>query len=99
MEKELKNTLDMLQRLDSCLKVETISKDVFTEEFNNINDFVELKKEIDQLLQNLNQINCDDTELVLEFLAQLHIKFEHVSWHVDQVHNLIKKSMVSYAKK
>lgn len=99
MEKELKNTLNILHQLDRCLKVKIVSENVFTEESNNINDFIDLKKDIHLLLQNLTQVNCNDTELVIELLAQLHIKFEHISWHVDQIHALIKKSMVSYAEK
>lgn len=99
MEKEFKDTLNILQKLDHCLNKAIITEGILSEETNNINDYIDLKKEIDQLLQNLNKIDCGNTDLTLEYLAQLHIRFEHVSWHVDQIHNLIKKSMVSYAEK
>lgn len=99
MEKEFKSTLKVLQKLDDYLNVPIITKDILVEETNNINDYIDLKKEIDQLLQNLNQVNCNETDLILEHLAHLHIKFEHISWHVDQIHSLIKKSMISYVEK
>ena len=99
MIEELNKILKVIESLDKHIKKEIISKKKLKEEQANLNDFVELHQDIKKNLEELNKIDADEPKKVLMLLADLNMNFHSVIWHLEQLHELIKKMIICYGEK
>lgn len=91
LDESLRSILQLLEALNSRLKTPIISQSEFTEEYRNLDEFSELPRQIEALVGKLNQINTDDIETIIENLIHLHLKLSDCAWHIDQIHELVKR--------
>ncbi|MCL6603145.1 MAG: hypothetical protein K6T94_09745 [Paenibacillus sp.] len=95
MYEQLKVTLSILMELNDKCKlnkgIEIINKAEFEEQLDNLNDYSIMVNEMNLILDNLK----NNTELSFSAteseLHKLHIKFTDTIWHVNEVHELVKK--------
>ncbi|RED51638.1 hypothetical protein [Cohnella lupini] len=97
---QLKVTLSILMELNDRCKlnkgIEIISKAEFEEQLDNLNDYSIMVNEMNFILENLKsktELSYSATESELH---QLHIKFSDSIWHVNEVHELVKKMISKF---
>gem|GEM_PF-5580437 len=86
-------TLDLLKKVNLINKEtnnkEIMSDEEFIEQYENLTDFQNLLEELMLLLEQsnkkllLNEIESD--------LHKIHIKYSDYKWHINEIHECIKK--------
>jgi hypothetical protein len=91
LDESLRRILQLLQDLNSRVKTPIISESEFTEEYENLDEFSELPRQIEVLVGKLKCVNSDDIDTIVENLIHLHLKLSDCIWHLDQIHELVKR--------
>ena len=87
-----KRVVEVLEDLNSKCKTPIISQDEFSEEYQNLEDFIEIPKQIEELVEKLKRTNEENIDSTVETLIYLHLKLSDCIWHIDQLHELVKRS-------
>lgn len=99
MENLLVRTLNILKKINKHSEKEEISEKEFSEEEENIKDFIKLKKDFDILLKELEaQETFEDKTWRGDRLVDLHLKLSYAAWHIEQIHELVDKLVNIYGK-
>ncbi|MNO47726.1 hypothetical protein D3C76_380490 [compost metagenome] len=96
MQSELFRTYNILSRINDSCRVKVITQEELNEQDFNLKDFqvmiTELRDTISKL-ENSDSLSVDET---VETLLQLHLKYSDYIWHIDQIHELVKKMAGNY---
>ncbi|MGB8367103.1 MAG: hypothetical protein WCD44_01980 [Candidatus Babeliales bacterium] len=98
MIEELNKILEMIKLLNQNIKKEIISKKRLKEEQVNINDFIILQQNMKKSLEKLISIDKNKSEKILIGLSDLNMDLHNVVWHIEQLHELIKKMIIYYGE-
>ncbi len=98
MIEELNKTLEIIEFLNKHIKKEAISKKRLEEERVNLTDFIVLQQNIKKDLEKFNTIGKNKSKEILTLLASLNMDFHSTIWHLEQLHELIKKMIVCYGE-
>ncbi|MFB5759849.1 hypothetical protein [Paenibacillus medicaginis] len=96
MQEELLRTYNVLSRLnDSCQK-KVISQEELDEQDSNFDDLRKMVVELRDILSKLESSDMQSIDETVGTLLQLHLKFSDYIWHIDQIHDLVKKLAGNY---
>jgi hypothetical protein len=98
MIEELNKILEMIKLFNQDIKKEIISKKRLKEEQVNINDFIILQQNMKKSLEKLISIDKNKSEKILIGLSDLNMDLHNVVWHIEQLHELIKKMIIYYGE-
>ncbi|OMC64443.1 hypothetical protein BK126_25330 [Paenibacillus sp. FSL H7-0326] len=71
-------------------------KEELNEQVSNLNDFQEMIIELRDILSKLENSDSHSVDETVETLLQLHLKYSDCIWHIDQIHELVKKKAGNY---
>ncbi|AIG26583.1 hypothetical protein [Brevibacillus laterosporus] len=95
MQEELIKTIGILSRLNDSCRKKIISQEELEEQMANLEEFTNLVVELRTVLSKLDGDKHSVGDVV-ENLLQLHLKYSDYIWHIDQIHELIKKMAGNY---
>lgn len=76
-----------------------IKKKEFEEQEADLKDFEKMIERVDLLLEKITaENNNKNIDMDIESLAYLHVNYCNIEWHVERVHELIKKMIGKYTK-
>ena len=97
---ELQTTLDILNNLNLKCKqeknIEIISQSDFNEQLENLDDFVKMHNDMKLLLKDFENCKNENFSLNVSKLLKLHIKFCDYEWHINEIHELLRKMIGSF---
>lgn len=96
MKRELLGTIDILSRINDFCSSRVISQVEIKEQKENLEDFDVMLDELLATLETLEDYRSLSVDDIVETLLQLHLKLSDYIWHVDQVHELVKKMAGNY---
>ena len=96
MIKELKQVVLTMQKLNDKLDKSVFSEKEISNELENIVDAAKIPTEIMQLLHDLLKSDLSDKVRIDEKLVFLHLKLLDCIWHIEQVHEMVKKFISLY---
>ena len=96
MIKELKQVVLTMQKLNNKVGKSVFSEEEISDELENIIDAEKISDEIMQLLHDLLKTDLSDRNRVDEKLVFLHLKLLDCIWHIEQVHEMVKKFISLY---
>ncbi|MBH8605919.1 hypothetical protein [Thermoactinomyces sp. CICC 10522] len=88
----LRSILELLEELNARCKTPIISRNEFKEEYENLNDFTQLQPQISELIHDIKELDVKNIDLIVEKLIHLHLKLSDCIWHIDQIHELVKRA-------
>ena len=86
MDKKLEGILDILDKLNS--NINFVNKDDFDEQFENLEDFRILTRDLDILLNNFSSVDKNDGDEVEKMLFELHRIITTFEWHFSEISDL-----------
>lgn len=95
MQEDLVKTISILSRLNDSCRKKIFSKNELEEQTSNLEDFSKVIMELRSILSNLDG-ETHSMEDIIENLLQLHLKYSDFIWHIDQIHELVKKVAGNY---
>lgn len=96
MQEDLIRTYTVLSRLNASCREKVISQEELDEQNSNFEDFQKMVVELRDILTKLESGDLKSVDETVETLLQLHLKFSDYIWHIDQVHELVKKMAGNY---
>jgi hypothetical protein len=96
MEKLFRDTLNILEKINALLPEPIITQQDIIEEQENIEEHADLINEIITLIRNMNHADLNNKKNINYYLIHLHINYLSMIWHIEQMHNLIIKTMCAY---
>lgn len=96
MQEELMRTYTVLSQLNDSCNVKVLSQDELNEEKSNLEDCQKTITELKNILSDLENNDLRSVDATVESLLQLHLKFSDYIWHIDQIHELVKKMAGNY---
>lgn len=95
---ELKSVLSLLQEINSQCKSAVITQEEFEEETENLKDFKGLLNNLKKLVDSIEDSNKnkDEIDSTVEQLIHLHLKLSDSIWHIEQIHELVKRMAGNY---
>ncbi|MDU0328932.1 hypothetical protein ACTNDP_20315 [Paenibacillus barengoltzii] len=96
MQEELMRTYTVLSRLNASCREQVISQEELDEQDSNFEDLRKILIELGNILTKLESNDLKSVDETVETLLQLHLKFSDYIWHIDQVHELVKKMAGNY---
>ncbi|EJW16715.1 hypothetical protein M5X00_29235 [Paenibacillus alvei] len=96
MQDELFRTYNILSRINDSCRVKVITQEELNEQDTNLKDFQVMITELGDTLSKLENSNLLSVDETVETLLQLHLKYSDYIWHIDQIHELVKKMAGNY---
>lgn len=96
MHEELSKTLDIILNLNNACAKKIITQEEINEQKDNLEDYKIIFFEIENILSKIERDNLDSVDDTVEALVQLHLKYSDYIWHIDQMHELVKKMIGNY---
>lgn len=96
MHEELSKTLDIILNLNDACAKKIITQEEINEQKDNLEDYKIMFFEIENILSKIEKDNLDSVDDTVEALVQLHFKYSDYIWHIDQMHELVKKMTGNY---
>lgn len=93
---ELRKVLELMKEANERCGNTIVSSDEFKEEEENLRDFSGIPAEITSLLIEMQSIPVADVDAFMSNMHRLHLKLSDSKWHIEQVHELVKKVLTSY---
>jgi len=88
--------LDALTKLNRKSKNEILTQEEIKEQEENLLEFEEKMKKIEEVINQLRLTDSRDVESVIDLLLQLHFLFVDYIWQIDEIHTLVKKMIGNY---
>lgn len=96
MQDEFMQTIEVITSLNNSCKKRVLSQAEIDEQMENLNDFQSMVVELKKILFDFKTCHSMSVDETVELLLQLHLKFSDYIWHVDQLHELVKKMAGNY---
>lgn len=86
MDKKLEGILDILDKLNSNINI--ANKEDLDEQYENLEDFRILTRDLDTLLNNFSSVDKNDGDEVEKMLFELHRIITTFEWHFSEISDL-----------
>lgn len=86
MDKKLEGILDILDKLNSNINI--VNKEDLDEQYENLEDFRILTRDLDTLLNNFSSVDKNDGDEVEKMLFELHRIITTFEWHFSEISDL-----------
>ncbi|MBA4502911.1 hypothetical protein [Marinobacterium marinum] len=96
MHEELSKTLNIILNLNDVCGKKIITQEEINEQKANLEDYQRMFFELDNILSRIERDELDSVDDTVEALVQLHLKYSDYIWHIDQIHELVKKMVGNY---
>ncbi|AWB45584.1 hypothetical protein DCC85_16195 [Paenibacillus sp. CAA11] len=96
MQNELFRTYNILSSINDSCRVKVITQEELNEQHTNLKDFQVMITELRNTLSKLENSDSLSVDETVETLLQLHLKLSDYIWHIDQIHELVKKMAGNY---
>ena len=93
---ELFRTYNIISRINDSCQVKVITQEELIEQDSNLKDFQEMFTELGDILSKLENSESLSVDEMVETLLQLHLQYSDYIWHIDQMHELVKKMAGNY---
>ena len=93
---ELFRTYNIISRINDSCQVKVITQEELIEQDSNLKDFQEMFTELGDILSKLENSESLSVDEMVEILLQLHLQYSDYIWHIDQMHELVKKMAGNY---
>ncbi|MED1793616.1 hypothetical protein P4V54_13105 [Brevibacillus nitrificans] len=96
MQNELKSIVELLQRLNNGCNQKVIGDDEVIEILEELQDFSSIPDEIAKILKGVKDTEIENVDEIVENLIHLHLKLSDSIWHIEQIHELVKRMAGNY---
>ena len=86
------------EALNCLVEKKLISKKMFAEMYDNVDDFKQEKQELIGFLDEINNFDDEDVDVLNNALMYLHIKVSAAGWQFGEARELIEIIMGRYRK-
>ncbi|AGF25974.1 hypothetical protein WYY_02802 [Bacillus velezensis M27] len=86
MDKKLEGILDILDKLNSSINI--INKEDLDEQYENLEDFRVLTRDLDIILNNFGSLDKNDGDEIEKMLFELHRILTTFEWHFSEISDL-----------
>lgn len=86
MEKMLEGILDILDKLNSRVKI--VNKGDLDEQYENLEGFRVLTRDLDIILNNFSSLDNNDGDEIEKMLFELHRILTTFEWHFSEISDL-----------
>ena len=93
---ELFRTYNIISRINDSCQVKVITQEELIEQDSNLQDFQEMFTELGDILFKLENSESLSVDEMVENLLQLHLQYSDYIWHIDQMHEMVKKMAGNY---
>ncbi|MET3656335.1 hypothetical protein [Sporosarcina psychrophila] len=97
MDKKLEGILNILDKLNSSINI--VNKEDLGEQYENLEDFKILTRDLDFLLNNFSSVNKNDGDEVDKMLFELHRIITTFEWHFSEISDLNTTILKAYKDK
>ncbi|MBG9771447.1 hypothetical protein [Bacillus vallismortis] len=97
MYNQLREIVNLLEKINSYCQTNTISVEQFKEQQDNLNDLSAIINDMDKLLQKSKRIDLNNVQEVDLLLFEIHKMTTLLEWHIPEISDLnirlLKKNM------
>ncbi|MFS0654730.1 hypothetical protein [Bacillus sp. 179-C3.3 HS] len=86
MDKKLEGILDILDKLNSSTNI--VNKDDLDEQYENLEDFRILTKDLDIILNNFDSLDKNNGDEIENMLFEIHRIMTTFEWHFSEISDL-----------
>lgn len=97
MDKKLEGILNILEALN--FKTKIVNEMDFEEQYDNLQDFKELNKDLNIILNKFNTVNLIDVDEAEGLLFEIHRIITTCEWHFSEISDLNAKILKQYKDK
>ncbi|KYC89929.1 hypothetical protein B5V89_19010 [Heyndrickxia sporothermodurans] len=97
MDKKLEGILDILEKLNSSINI--VNKEDLDEQYENLEDFRVLTRDLDIILNNFGSLDKNDGEEIEKMLFELHRILTTFEWHLSEISDLNTTILKVYKNK
>jgi hypothetical protein len=89
----LRRILSLIEDINSRASISAITQKEIDEEKANIEEFAEVLNSTSQLVDDIRMKLETSGSDVSDSMVYLQLKLSDIIWHIEQVHNLLKKTI------